>query len=52
MKNFILILQFMTRIPININLKVERENFQKGVAYFPLVGLIVGGLEALLELYI
>lgn len=47
MKNFILILQFMTRIPININLKVERENFQKGVAYFPLVGLIVGGLEAL-----
>jgi len=47
MKNFILILQFMTRIPININLKVERENFQKGVAYFPLVGLIVGGIEAL-----
>ncbi|WP_238882207.1 adenosylcobinamide-GDP ribazoletransferase [Clostridium sp. YIM B02551] len=46
MKNFILILQFMTRIPININLKVERENFQKGVAFFPLVGLIVGVLEA------
>lgn len=47
MKNFILILQFMTRIPININLKVERENFQKGVAYLPLVGLIIGGIEAL-----
>ncbi|MBL4930241.1 adenosylcobinamide-GDP ribazoletransferase [Clostridium paridis] len=46
MKNFILILQFMTRIPININLKVERENFQKGVAFFPLVGLIVGIFEA------
>ncbi|MDD7794989.1 adenosylcobinamide-GDP ribazoletransferase [Clostridium sp. 'White wine YQ'] len=46
MKNFILILQFMTRIPININLKVERENFQKGVAFFPLVGLIVGAFEA------
>lgn len=46
MKNFILILQFMTRIPININLKVERENFQKGVAYFPLVGLIIGCMEA------
>lgn len=36
----------MTRIPININLKVERENFQKGVVYFPLVGLIVGAFEA------
>ena len=35
----------MTRIPININLRVERENFQKGVAFFPLVGLIIGAFE-------
>ncbi|GIM28179.1 adenosylcobinamide-GDP ribazoletransferase [Clostridium polyendosporum] len=42
MKNFILILQFMTRIPININLDVKREDFAEAVRYFPLVGLIIG----------
>jgi adenosylcobinamide-GDP ribazoletransferase len=51
MKNFILILQFMTRIPININLEVKREDFGKSVVYFPLVGFIVG-LFDLLVFYI
>lgn len=45
MKNFILILQFMTRIPININLDIKREDFAEAVKYFPLVGLIIGGFD-------
>lgn len=42
MKRLILMLQFLTRIPININLKVDEEDFFEGVIYFPLVGLIIG----------
>lgn len=42
MKRFILMLQFLTRIPININLKVEEDDFFQGIIYFPLVGLIIG----------
>lgn len=51
MKNLILIIQFMTRIPININLEVKREDFAKGVMFFPVVGLIIG-LFDLAVLYI
>lgn len=42
MKRFVLMLQFLTRIPININLKVDEEDFFQGIIYFPLVGLIIG----------
>ncbi len=42
MKEFVIILQFLTRIPININLKVDEEDFFRGVIYFPLVGFIIG----------
>lgn len=45
MKTFILAIQFMTRIPININLDIKREDFQKTVKFFPIIGLIVGGFE-------
>jgi adenosylcobinamide-GDP ribazoletransferase len=42
MKSFILTLQFLTRIPINISVDVKEEDFIKGVKFFPIVGLIVG----------
>ncbi|TCO79505.1 adenosylcobinamide-GDP ribazoletransferase [Marinisporobacter balticus] len=42
MKKFVLILQFLTRIPININLKADEKDFSEGIIYFPLVGLIIG----------
>lgn len=42
MKRFVLMLQFLTRIPININLQVEEDDFFQGIIYFPLVGLIIG----------
>lgn len=46
MKTFILAVQFMTRIPININLDVKREDFKDTVKFFPIIGLIVGCFEA------
>ena len=47
MKRFISILQFMTRIPININVGFDEE-FHKTLSYFPLVGLVLGVLELLI----
>lgn len=41
MKRLILILQFLTRIPININLGFDEE-FHKSITYFPLVGFVLG----------
>lgn len=48
MNIFILAVQFMTRIPININLEVKREDFQKTVKFFPIIGLIIGCFEAII----
>lgn len=45
MRIFILTLQFMTRIPINRDLKATDEDFAKGVVFFPLVGLIIGAFN-------
>ena len=45
MRIFILTLQFLTRIPINVDLKATEEDFAKGVVYFPVVGLIIGAVE-------
>ncbi|MBO3445015.1 adenosylcobinamide-GDP ribazoletransferase [Clostridium sp. CCUG 7971] len=49
MKRFILILQFLTRIPINVNLGFD-EDFHKSIVYFPLVGFVLGVLLYLLGL--
>ena len=50
MKHFILITQFLTSIPINIELKVNRDDFQKAISYFPFVGLTIGIINSLLFL--
>ena len=42
MKKFILMIQFLTRIPIQVELDVDEKDFLEGVIYFPLVGLIIG----------
>ncbi|MCT4617776.1 MAG: adenosylcobinamide-GDP ribazoletransferase [Marinisporobacter sp.] len=42
MKKFIVMLQFLTRIPININLQVDEDDFSNGIIYFPVVGLVIG----------
>lgn len=41
-------IQFLTRIPINISLPCEMEDFKRGASLFPIVGAIIGGLEFLI----
>lgn len=45
MNNFLLMLQFLTRIPINKNLECDSKNFRRGAFYLPIVGFIVGGIQ-------
>lgn len=47
MRNFILTLQFLTWIPVNLQLAAEREDFPRGIKYFPLVGLVVGSINVI-----
>ena len=46
LERFVLMLQFMTRIPVKINVRAEREDFAKGLVLAPVVGLIIGALLA------
>ena len=41
MKRFIGLLQFMTRIPIKMDVGFDEE-FHKSIVYFPLVGFVIG----------
>ena len=44
-KDFLLMIQFMTRLPVNMNLPCENENFKRGTIFMPLVGLIIGIIQ-------
>jgi adenosylcobinamide-GDP ribazoletransferase len=44
LKRIILMLQFLTRIPIKATLDVTEEDFGKGLAFAPFVGLVIGVL--------
>lgn len=46
-KHFILMLQFMTSIPLPFKLNVKNEDFGKGLVLAPVVGLLIGGILAL-----
>jgi adenosylcobinamide-GDP ribazoletransferase len=50
MKRFLLMLQFFTRIPINKELDIKENDFAKGIIFFPIVGLIIGGFNVLVYL--
>jgi len=41
-RRFILMLQFLTSIPVKINIKAQKEDYGKGLALAPAVGLIIG----------
>ena len=45
MRYFLITLQFLTRIPANKDLKASEEDFAKGIAFFPIVGLIIGAFN-------
>lgn len=42
MKSFILMLTFLTRIPIPVKFEFKEEDFAKGLWYLPLIGVIIG----------
>ncbi len=46
MKSLILIFQFLTKLPININIDADKEDFSKGIIWFPFVGFVIGLLMA------
>lgn len=45
MNDFLLIIQFMTRIPIKKSLSCEKSNFRNGAMFLPVVGFIVGLIQ-------
>jgi adenosylcobinamide-GDP ribazoletransferase len=48
MKTLILMLQFMTRLPLPVKIEMAPEDFPRGTKYFPVVGLVIGILNGLL----
>ncbi|MTI68922.1 MAG: adenosylcobinamide-GDP ribazoletransferase [Firmicutes bacterium] len=49
MKSFLMMLTFLTRIPIKINFEYEKKDFLKGIYFIPFIGLIIGVLFFLLS---
>ncbi|AKC61543.1 adenosylcobinamide-GDP ribazoletransferase [Clostridium sporogenes] len=50
LNDFLLMIQFFTRIPINKNLQCEKVNFRRGAFFLPIVASIIGGMEFLIYL--
>lgn len=42
MKRLVLMLQFLTRLPLPFEVPANQEDFEKGVVYFPVAGMIIG----------
>lgn len=42
MKRLILMLQFLTRLPLPFEVPASQEDFEKGVIYFPVAGMVIG----------
>ncbi|KPU27725.1 cobalamin synthase [Caloranaerobacter sp. TR13] len=42
MKSFLLMITFLTRLPIKVRLQFTEKDFIKGIRYLPIVGLIIG----------
>ena len=49
MVNFLLALQFLTRIPLSLNLTVSDYQWGRTVLYYPMVGAVIGGLLSLIS---
>lgn len=50
MKGFLIALQFLTSIPIRVRGKISDRELARSILYFPLVGLLLGGVLALIYL--
>ncbi len=44
-RSLILMFQFMTRIPIPIEIDMDKKTISKGILFLPLVGMVVGGIS-------
>ncbi|MCK5727760.1 MAG: adenosylcobinamide-GDP ribazoletransferase [Methylococcales bacterium] len=52
MVNFLLALQFLTRIPLPLNIHVPDQQWGRTVLFYPLVGAVIGGLLGLILVFI
>ncbi|AWB29552.1 adenosylcobinamide-GDP ribazoletransferase [Clostridium botulinum] len=50
LNDFLLMIQFFTRIPVNKDLQCEKVNFRRGAFFLPVVASIIGGIEFLVYL--
>ncbi len=46
LKGFILQLQFLTRIPVNIDIEFDENSFSRGIIFAPVIGLLIGVIIA------
>lgn len=46
-KGLIVAVQFLSRLPLNINVDFNEENIGKSIFFYPLVGMVLGGLSYL-----
>jgi adenosylcobinamide-GDP ribazoletransferase len=46
MNNFLLMIQLFTKFPIRKEIDFHQETFSKGVVYFSVIGLLIGGVAA------
>ncbi|TYQ16416.1 UNVERIFIED_CONTAM: cobalamin-5'-phosphate synthase [Acetivibrio alkalicellulosi] len=44
LKRLVLMVQFLTTIPINININCKEEDYGKGLVFAPVVGLLIGSM--------
>ena len=51
-KGFLLSMQFLTRIPINISIDFNKENIKYNIFFFPLVGALIGSIGWLVYYFI
>jgi len=42
LKDLVLMVQFLTRIPLRISVDTDENSFARGVLFFPIIGLIIG----------
>lgn len=47
-RSFVLMIQFLTRLPININIEFDKETISKGTLFFPFIGMIIGSIASLI----
>jgi len=50
--SFALAVQFLTRFPLNINIELSEKRLGQSVLFYPLIGLLIGSLLALLAYFL